>query len=843
VGESLGREEVEAGMPFVGRSGQKLRAHAQAAGISLEKVRIENVYPLFPLGGSVTHVPAEELTRWQEDCRVRVRALPNVELIVCVGNLSLETFTGLRDITRRRGSVYEWEGRRVMGMIHPAAILHSGGRFEKHCRLDWERAFLMTKPHTTHHQYCGCALRRPRRYLTPYTVTERQMGTVVERVLKCAHDPAAVLSIDVETPKLGGVRQLYCVGFALDPETSLVLPYEEGNCWQTAIRELCESPCIKLGHNLISFDRWWLAQKGTHLQGEIRDTLAIHHVLDPASAHSLEFLVSRYLWEPWYKDEGQGHDQAKITDWASYQAYCGLDAMCTRELHDILWPQLEARGLEPLYRKHAEALFDPILDLMTKGVPIDHAQRQALLTESLRVGREARDRLGSVAGKPLFTLATRRDKAVFASLDSENPSLSLGVLEETYGKEAVQKSLDTITAKTVSNTQLKDLLYGQLVIPEQRKRRANGEYTATADALTLKQLRREYGDGRPEVKEIIDLALRHNKAQKLASFCYENHFSADGRFRFSLHINTEAARLSSSAAPDGRGQNSQNAPRDKRYRSMFLPEPGHVLLAFDLSNVEGRFCHLFTQDSEMIRLARLRSTEWDGHKFTAVVVGLAKDVESVTRPGRQISKSITHGAQRSMQGVRLSETLMREALDEEGNWNEAFIRTPEECDELLEKWHRAFPPVRQWHRRVRRTVRDTRRLLNPWGRIWDVRYEDMNDDLYRRAYSWLLQSSCADLMNTQGFIPLWRWLRTEGMQSRIMLHEHDELVCSCPLSEVYDVAQFARDHLEAPITYQGEALSIPVEFKVGSSWGETKEWSELPSRSDLEVYARSLVSA
>ena len=111
---------------------------------------------------------------------------------------------------------------------------------------------------------------------------------------------------------------------------------------------------------------------------------------------------------------------------------------------------------------------------MTKGVPIDHAQRQALLTESLRVGREARDRLGSVAGKPLFTLATRRDKAVFASLDSENPSLSLGVLEETYGKEAVQKSLDTITAKTVSNTQLKDLLYGQLVIPEQRKRRANG---------------------------------------------------------------------------------------------------------------------------------------------------------------------------------------------------------------------------------------------------------------------------------------------------------------------------------------------------------------------------------
>ena len=76
------------------------------------------------------------------------------------------------------------------------------------------------------------------------------------------------------------------------------------------------------------------------------------------------------------------------------------------------------------------------------------------------------------------------------------------------------------------------------------------------------------------------------------------------------------------------------------------------------------------------------------------------------------------------------------------------------------------------------------------------------------------------------------------MESRIILHEHDELVCSCQVSEVFDVALFARDHLEEAVS----GLRIPVEFSLGRSWAkEGEEWSELPSRDEMEKVALSLV--
>ena len=836
IGESLGADEWEQRRLFVGRSGHKLRNHARLAGVNLRQARIDVVMPLFTPGGSIANVHKETLRDWQEDCRERVRAMSQRALIVAVGNAALETFTGLRESTRRRGSLYEWEGTRVLAMIHPAVAMKRK-EYEKHCRLDWERVKLLTTPHETHHTTCGCAVKQERTHITPYTVSAEALVRGWKAFCAQAQCPTNIMAVDVETPKIKGERRLLCISFAFDPHTSLVLPFTD--TYRPWIDALCRAPCIKLGHNFISYDRWWLEREGVHVVGEIRDTLCLSHALDPASAHSLEFLTSRYTWEPWYKDEGKGHDIALIErDLPGYYAYCGLDSLVTRELHDIVWSQLEARGLVAFYRKHYEALFDPLLDLSLRGVRIDHEARRHVLTESLHVARFARDALGALAGKSLFTLGTKRDEAVYAAMRDDDPS-AFAALALRYGSEACAVSVDRVMSKTVSSVQLKELLYTQLGLPVQLKRRSNGEYTATADAVTLRQLRRQYGEERPEVQSILDLAMKHNKAQKLASFCYENHFDIDGRFRFSVKVNTEAARLASSAAPNGRGGNSQNSPRVKGYRRIFLPEPGHVLLSFDLSNVEGRFCFFYTNDCALMRLAQLRSSEYDDHTEVALLVGLAPDRQSVRRSvERQIAKAINHGAQRDMQGMRLSEMLMKEALDADGNWNEDFIKSVEECDTIIERYRRARPAIAAWHQRVRREMRTTGRLMSPSGRCWDVRYEEMNDDLFRRGYSWILQRSCAELMNQQGFIPLWYWLKNNKMESRILLHEHDELVCSCPVSEVFDVALFARDHLEEEVS----GLRIPVEFSLGRSWAkEGEEWSELPSRDEMEKVALSLV--
>lgn len=757
LGESLGHEEALQRKNFIGRSGQKLRNHMRLAGIHPEKCYIFNVYPFFPPGGSVENVEELVLKEWQEKAREQLASLAQAELIVCVGNVALETVTGMQGITRRRGSVYEWEGKKVIGIIHPAMVLRRA-EYEKHSRLDWERVKILTTGHGEHSFTCGCARRLERRHITPFNTEAQEFEEAIGYYLKQAQNPQKILAIDIETPKIRGKRQIVCVSFAFSPAESLVLPYidmlsvcdapEHASSRFVDVALLCESPCIKLGHNFVSYDRWWLERAGVHVGGEIIDTLALHHCLDPASAHSLEYLTSVLTWEPFYKDEGKGHDITLIEkDMEGYYEYCGLDSCVTVEIYNRLWPELERRGMVNFYREHYEALFDPILDVMSQGVCIDHETRQTTLQALLRDARAARDRLGVLAGRPLFTLGTQRDQAVFAALMAGE---SLHGLAGKYEPGAINASLERIEKKTVSNTQLKHLLYDVMGLPLQTRRRQGGEETATADGVALRTLKLAYPD-RPDVQEVIDLATHHNKSMKLASFLYPGTFDEDGMFRFTLKLNTEAGRLASSAAPNGTGRNSQNSPRDKRVRRVILPDQGHVLLECDAAQIECRIVFVRTKHPDLIRLGRA-GKDFDQHAFTASLV-FGKPVELVGKgtEERQLAKSIGHAAQRAMQGKTMADYLMKNNMLHPDN-------TPfdaEECDELLASYYRAFPGVPLWQQRIRREVRTTKRLVNRWGRVWDVRYEEINDDLFRKAYNFLPQccDEATEILTRKGFIP------------------------------------------------------------------------------------------
>lgn len=1145
LGESPDYDDYENGTYFNGRNSKRIRKHMWLAGLRPDHCRFEYIYPHYPVpGGSLDKLDPTVLHQYQADTLERISQCSQPRVIVCVGNVALETLTNYRDISRRRGSVYEWRGKKVVGIVHPG-IIRKRPAFEKCSRLDWERIAKLSYEHTTHYDGCDCAIAPKREIVTTYSDKNTLLETC-ETFLAQAQKTQEIMAIDVETPKIDGKRQLYCVSFAFDKHKALVLPFNQGI--DDVIRQLCDSPCIKLGHNFVSFDRWWLEYRGFPVRGEIRDTMCINHALDPASLQSLEYLTSRYTWEPWYKDEGKGHDITLIKkDEQSYFHYCGMDSCVTKEIHDVLWEQLEHKNYVEFYRHHYEALYDPILDIMLRGVRIDHTYREKTLQTLLARARQARDRLGALAGRPLYTLSTQRDRAVYAALVEPVDQVrdTLARLELTYGKEQVEKSLQAIEEKTVSNTQLKELLYGTLGLPMQLRRRAGGEESASADGVALRTLRLQYSKD-DNVTTILDLAADHNKAQKLASFLYPNTFDTDGRFRFTLKLNTEAARLASSKAPNGLGRNSQNTSRDDptgkwpSIRRTVLPEPGHVIFEADASQIEGRIVFVRTKDPELIKLGRAR-IDFDQHSYVASLV-FGKPIEQVGKgtEERQMAKSVNHAcfdwttevltqdgfkkiiyltewdtvAQfdghtkaitfckpleyhkylykgdllRFRQGylaqlvtpnhrmlyetngnwkvteaakvpnrgkialngyysgsINVDENVVRicaafqadgtlcdggsmrwkfkkvekiqrlrmllekcayqynvverdgctiiqvrqeaskdvlfwmptkqfssrllqwsgESLDvlidelrywdghlnggstvyntadpqnvewvqifahlrglkasvskreageqaysDKGYWQISISATQtshagspdkyaydghvyclsvptgflvirrngcvsitgnsmrdmqgktmadrlmkdgalhldgtpylaEECDLLLEAYHKAFPGIRLWQQSIRRELRAKKYLVNSWGRIWDVRYEEMNDDLFRRAYNFLPQSECAELTNIGTFVPMWRWLRHQQMQTVIMMQEHDALVCSCPPHEVYDVAIFLKTHLEVEHVYDGVALSVPAEFSMGSNYGEKKEFKELPDRATLEAMAREMVA-
>ena len=125
VGEGPGFHEDQQGEPFVGAAGQLLTRMLAEIDLRREDVYIANVVKCRPPGNRDPQPDEiEACTPWL----VEQVSLIQPSLVVTLGNFAtkfvLNTTTG---ITRLRGQVFPWHGRKVIPTFHPAAVLRSGG--------------------------------------------------------------------------------------------------------------------------------------------------------------------------------------------------------------------------------------------------------------------------------------------------------------------------------------------------------------------------------------------------------------------------------------------------------------------------------------------------------------------------------------------------------------------------------------------------------------------------------------------------------------------------------------------------------------------------------------------
>jgi uracil-DNA glycosylase family 4 len=125
IGEAPGVHEDKQGIPFVGAAGQLLTRMLEGIGRSRDEVYIANVIKCRPPGNrDPLPEEIEACTPWL----IEQISLIQPSVIATLGNVAtkfvLQTEQG---ITRMRGSVYPWHGRKVIPTFHPAAILHGGG--------------------------------------------------------------------------------------------------------------------------------------------------------------------------------------------------------------------------------------------------------------------------------------------------------------------------------------------------------------------------------------------------------------------------------------------------------------------------------------------------------------------------------------------------------------------------------------------------------------------------------------------------------------------------------------------------------------------------------------------
>jgi len=247
-----------------------------------------------------------------------------------------------------------------------------------------------------------------------------------------------------------------------------------------------------------------------------------------------------------------------------------------------------------------------------------------------------------------------------------------------------------------------------------------------------------------------------------------------------------------------------------------------------MSQDEDRRVKMYTRRKRMIELANLRPDEYDAHTANAARIFGVSESE-VTKEQRYLGKRAVHAAQRGMRGNKLSEVLLKDG----------YVVPAKKCQEMIDAYLEANWEIRDcYFPFVRETFLRQECLVNTWGRT--IRFDNelsmgrLNDEVWRKLYSFLPQSECSDNLNQNGFIPLWEYIRKRKLRSRINLQVHDELVISCPLDEAWEVTNFTVKSLEQPRWYFGNKLVVPAEVTIGMNWLDGYEFKRLPSRKEFE---------
>ena len=342
-----------------------------------------------------------------------------------------------------------------------------------------------------------------------------------------------------------------------------------------------------------------------------------------------------------------------------------------------------------------------------------------------------------------------------------------------------------------STKQLGETLFVTMGLPHGKKTQRGW----STDAETLEALR-DY----PLVEDI----LQYRAYQKLNSTYVEGLLKVigeDGRIHTTFN-QTEArtGRLSSD------NPNLQNIPirteLGSQLRAYFIAKPGCVLVDADYSQIELRILAHVTGDEHMQQAFR---SGQDIHRSTAArIYGIPQG--EVTPRVRSGAKAINFGIMYGKGAYSLSKDIGV---------------TVKEADAFLKNYLAAFPSVSSY---MDKTIADARAngyVSTLFGRRRAL--PELNSNSHnirasgeRMARNTPIQGTAADVIKL-AMVRVWKRLRDEKMESRLILTVHDELIVEAPEAEAEKAAQILREEMEGCVHY---AVPLSTDVHTGKNWLE-----------------------
>jgi DNA polymerase I len=362
----------------------------------------------------------------------------------------------------------------------------------------------------------------------------------------------------------------------------------------------------KVGHHL-KYDAHVLRNHGIELAGMQHDSMLESYVLNSvATRHDMDSVASHYLGIETIKYEDVagkgakqiGFDQVPVENAATYAAE---DADITLQMHNALWPKLQA---EPKLRSLYEQVEQPLSIVL-----LNMEQRGVLLDASL-----LRKQSNELGGK-LQALQVQAHAAAGGEFNLDSPK------------------------------QLQQILFEKLQLPVIRK-------TPTGQPSTAEDVLEEMADD----YELPRLILQYRGMAKLKSTYTdklpEQIDSKTHRVHTSYHQAIAATGRLSSTDP-----NLQNipirTPEGRRIRQAFIAPPGFVLMAADYSQIELRIMAHLSGDASLLRAF---ADDRDIHQATAAEV-LGKPIDEISSDERRSAKAVNFGLIYGMSAFGLAKQL------------------------------------------------------------------------------------------------------------------------------------------------------------------------------------------
>ena len=345
-----------------------------------------------------------------------------------------------------------------------------------------------------------------------------------------------------------------------------------------------------------------------------------------------------------------------------------------------------------------------------------------------------------------------------------------------------------------SPKQLGEILFGKLGLPHGKKTKTG--WSTNADVL--EKLRYE--------APIVGAVLEYRQYAKLKSTYADGLLKAmdpDGRVRTSFQMTVTATGRLSSTEP-----NLQNIPTrtdlGSEIRKMFIPAEGCVLVDADYSQIELRLLAHISGDRDM-QAAFLSGGDF--HAETAAkVFHVAPD--QVTHEMRRQAKAVNFGIVYGISAFSLSQDIGV---------------TVAEAKAYMEAYFATFPGVRTYMDAIVERAREQGYVETLFHRRRDLpELKSSNFNLRsfgeRVALNMPIQGTAADIMKL-AMVAVWKRLRAELPEARLVLQVHDELIVECPEPQAERAAALLKAEMENVV---GLTVPLTADAHWGKNWLEAK---------------------